>query len=1020
MAKTKKKIDILLIAPLELEMDAVIQQFQVKENFSDDELEAYLLNNTHDVSVVAVRQDDYGKEEAVKSITRAGQLFNFRVVICVGIAGSLSTDAQLGDVCYSKKIVDLTEKQKISNSDGEKRISYSPNHYPTSSSLQRRIDMFRTDPALSELYTEWKAICKNKANLLEIDMLIKSDEFSSMPGPIACHSAVISDSKEKERILETERKLLAVENESGGIFSYCIQNGIVPFSIRGISDFSDEGKKALEQDTKDLARDLAAHNAASFFKYQFRNLHFVNWIKKENSVIYNPLSNRVDNAASYLIETSDEIEREVFYQLQELSQEFRLLKQGYKVPMPRVEQIIDDEELIDEDEIQPIEIIDAIRQFDKLFLVVPESYPEASLPWMIAYHLLQEEIDECRVLPFVVEGNSIRPPRHNFEAATGRSDLEALSSIDESLLVFIVEEPQIHSKTRSEFLSQQINKFPKAKYIFIRKGGSEIAIDTSFSSNHGVKFFSLSRISFSSMVYFLQKNFGLQPAEAEVIAHRLTTTFDQFNLLAHPSYVAGIPREILASLIRANKRAELIELAVTGHLMVLVASDPSRPRLSRTTRLAFLELIAEKIHVDQVSLSYTDVIQTAQEFSNLYGYDLDAKLFVDSYFDRGILSIAGKETYFVFPFIEYYVLASVLVKKKNKAIQYFNLSEESDFDVATFDLYSELGPDVEVINQIISALRRHKDGSEDDNRFEFLVSDDERLPTMIKDYSKVRKIQEHLSSVIGMLRDEDSAVKRKQMLLDLAGQTTGRMKKEALTVSFRSAPNEKPVIEREVMRDWFNALVLLASGAEKLDAETKRELHSLTVDVGLRIAAEWTEENCRVDFEKLKNEIVCKAAKNSDLSEQLSIDEREKILEVLPKMVDLMEFAFVTHPLRVILKTLSDRTADPILLGSLKDVNFESSLENLVGKIILSEAEENFGNSALNSAVKNTPSAPLVRCVVASHLIHRADWLLADEAAVKQALNVVERIISPLGQSVDRDSVIRRARRSRASKTKDF
>ena len=69
--------------------------------------------------------------------------------------------------------------------------------------------------------------------------------------------------------------------------------------------------------------------------------------------------------------------------------------------------------------------------------------------------------------------------------------------------------------------------------------------------------------------------------EAEVIALRLRDSFNRFSLDAYPSCFAGVPKQTLQTLLQANRRSELIQLAVDGFLMFMVADDKANVTLNR-------------------------------------------------------------------------------------------------------------------------------------------------------------------------------------------------------------------------------------------------------------------------------------------------------------------------------------------------------------------------------------------------------------------------------------------------------
>src|SRR5689334_7861321 len=100
-------------------------------------------------------------------------------------------------------------------------------------------------------------------------------------------------------------------------------------------------------------------------------------------------------------------------------------------------------------------------------------------------------------------------------------------------------------------------------------------MESEFVTQLAADVFEICDISFLEISYFIQKNFSMTGTEAQVIALRLRDIFNEFSLAAHPTYFAGIPRETLSALLQANRRAELIQLAVDGFLTIVVAEDLS-------------------------------------------------------------------------------------------------------------------------------------------------------------------------------------------------------------------------------------------------------------------------------------------------------------------------------------------------------------------------------------------------------------------------------------------------------------
>jgi hypothetical protein len=165
-------------------------------------------------------------------------------------------------------------------------------------------------------------------------------------------------------------------------------------------------------------------------------------------------------------------------------------------------------------------------------------------------------------------------------------------------------------------------------------------------------------ISFVEIAHFIQKNFSMSGTEAEVIALRLRNTFDEFSLSAHPTYFAGIPRETLSALLQANRRAELIQLAVDGFLTFIVADDSSDVNLSRTTRSRFLRKLAVSLNLEKRSYAQSELIEFTKAFSGYHDFDIDPLEFIQGFINKGILHFENDSVRFSLPFIASYLLES--------------------------------------------------------------------------------------------------------------------------------------------------------------------------------------------------------------------------------------------------------------------------------------------------------------------------------------------------------------------------
>src|SRR3546814_3269294 len=102
---------------------------------------------------------------------------------------------------------------------------------------------------------------------------------STLGGTLVC-GAVSKSDKYNAKLKALDRKVLAIETESGGVFRRAQQAKCPAITIRGISDHADQNKSKLEDSTGQKVRSIAASNAATFLRLQLDNPHFHKVINK--------------------------------------------------------------------------------------------------------------------------------------------------------------------------------------------------------------------------------------------------------------------------------------------------------------------------------------------------------------------------------------------------------------------------------------------------------------------------------------------------------------------------------------------------------------------------------------------------------------------------------------------------------------------------------------------------------------------------------------------------------------------
>jgi nucleoside phosphorylase len=272
----KPYFDAIIVVPLEEEFDIVAECFVVKEDLSNDRLFRLRVGCPGtDAQFLLVKQSTMGKTANREAFEWCLKDYDAGILVCVGIAGALSGDVAIGDVCYSGTIIDVTDNTKVSvNGDQKESISLSSRSYNTPHELTIPIMRNRLLPTSKAAHAEWATHCAQRARALipgefagKKGLLERIAIPTARDGAIVC--ALVSGSPEYNKKLQgVERKVLAVETESGALSSIALNEGLPAITVRGISDYAGVDKNQFEIDTHNQARNVAVYNAATFLARQ--------------------------------------------------------------------------------------------------------------------------------------------------------------------------------------------------------------------------------------------------------------------------------------------------------------------------------------------------------------------------------------------------------------------------------------------------------------------------------------------------------------------------------------------------------------------------------------------------------------------------------------------------------------------------------------------------------------------------------------------------------------------------------
>ncbi len=196
-------------------------------------------------------------------------------VVALGIAGSIGTDLQPGDVFIPQSV---NEYMANTAGTGTQNLAFQPcgNSLVADPRLLSRTQLLNTDYA--EDYARWSEIATqgvrtliSKARMRQLasagiklrgqSRVLAGDNRVLASGPAVSKGVAFAS-----WIKTTVRKTEAIEMESAGVFDAALIRTPAPraLALRGISDYGDNRKKVIEEVTHGEFRTLAIKNAVAY------------------------------------------------------------------------------------------------------------------------------------------------------------------------------------------------------------------------------------------------------------------------------------------------------------------------------------------------------------------------------------------------------------------------------------------------------------------------------------------------------------------------------------------------------------------------------------------------------------------------------------------------------------------------------------------------------------------------------------------------------------------------------------
>ena len=960
-------------------------------------------------------------------------------MVCYGIAGGIKKDVKLGDICVSQRVLELSEQSKIEDNKEGLEISLSPRVIETNRTLCTLFAFLTQNPEFRQLKGHWEDAHIETILEFEDKHPIQYDTVRDRMrgtgkvffGPIVSYAVVASDNF-VEKIRSINRNILAIETESAGVFEAAVRADVPSITVRGISDFSDSNKAELEQESEEFVRSLAASNAAKYIWYQLKNPSVVSFIREQK--VDNEVAKEGDlfgrNAKepmeNFLAEVGDEID----FQLKEKCSAYMHKKKDSFLPTPRLVRLDPPSQPSDSrDWEKPTELSEVIEENQRVAISLESTYPDRGLPWMIADNILRTN-GERLYIPIVVDGDQVSPNRFKLGKLERMKQIAGLNN-DGVVPVIVVDEPHLHSETRMRALIDEANKEPTAKFVLITKKFSALLDTNNFLEKFESERFGIANFSLVELSDFLAMNFEFQALQAAVLATQLNQTFEQFDMRAHPAFFAGISSEMLTRLIKANRRGELIQLAVDAALMITVELEGPGIDLSKSWRKEYLRELVVRQYVNGEVIDESRALDLAKEMARKRDIEIDALEFVQTFVAAGVLHFLESGMEFITVFVRDYLIAEYLHHNPKAAIAYFNFYRiDPDFNV--LDILAELGASKEIVKAVIDLIDQDLEylSCKKASSIDKFMERGTRFST-IGDFSQFTDQKEAVTRAIRYVGENETDLKRKQNILDLhksvaertqrAAAEEGNLKTSQLAIDNSVAESGSEKMDAQDCGDgrkdddfsidriavhWCAGCLVLTTGAEKLEASLKRQLAKGVITLGCRIAEEVLQSVEGIDFLEIRDAIL-EDEEFVKLEEELDVEERKKLKRDLDKIVGIVEFSVLSGAYRAVLAALCSKGSGNLLRLTIANVDFDRSFEKITKAVWASDLDPDSASSLMDGVLKDLEESHILRFVLALHFINRVYWAKWKKSDRESFLEVAAKIMEGLDTKIDKGKVKR-------------
>jgi nucleoside phosphorylase len=241
---TRKYFDLAIIVPLQEEFEIVLDHFGNVEDVSTSDFIRFSTRiKETDVNVLICQQQDMGKSSNASAAISISAEFDVGLFVCLGIAAGLSKDLNIGDVCFSGDILDALDNAKIKQDEnGHIDIALSSQRHHTPRAISNSLNLARINPATRPNYESWQAAqYEIGKGLVPGKYPGKEKELEEIEPPKAISGLIVcgmvsSTPLYNAKLTGLERRLHALETESGALFSHAAAVSRPALTVRGICD----------------------------------------------------------------------------------------------------------------------------------------------------------------------------------------------------------------------------------------------------------------------------------------------------------------------------------------------------------------------------------------------------------------------------------------------------------------------------------------------------------------------------------------------------------------------------------------------------------------------------------------------------------------------------------------------------------------------------------------------------------------------------------------------------------------